>query len=155
MEQSIYEAAGGLDAMRRLAAAWHERAVAAPLVGHAFAPGFRADHVERLASYLAEALGGPPAYSDAYGDESFVERLHAGNGEHPEMDDEAIALFNEAVDSSGLPPDDRLRSTLKQYWAWATHTVMAGHPDSADDVPDGIPIPRWSWQGPVGPSPGS
>lgn len=118
-------------------------------MGHAFAQVVHEDHVERLASYLAEALGGPPAYSTTYGDESFVERLHSGNGEHTAMDDEAIAIFSDAVEHCGLPPDDRLRSSLKAYWAWSTRTVMAAHPESPDDVPDGLPIPRWSWEGPV------
>ncbi|MCU0301728.1 MAG: hypothetical protein MUF35_09035 [Candidatus Nanopelagicales bacterium] len=149
MDASVYVAAGGMDGMRRLAAAWHARAVAAPIVGHAFSHGHRDDHVERLAAYLAEALGGPAAYTRDYGDESFVERIHAGNGEHTEMDDEAVAIFHDAVDHSGLPADERLRSTLKAYWAWATRTVMAAHPGSPDDVPDGLAIPRWSWDGPV------
>ena len=146
---TVFEAAGGMDAMRRLAAAWHERAVTAPIVGHAFSHGFRPDHVERLAAYLAEALGGPPVYTERYGGESDVVRLHSGNGPHEEMDAEAIAIFDDAVEHSGLPEDPALRATLKAYWAWATRTTMAAHPGSADDVPQGLEIPRWSWDGPV------
>jgi hemoglobin len=26
---------------------------------------------------------------------------------------------------------------------------MDAHPDTPDDVPDGLPFPRWSWDGPV------
>ncbi len=146
---SVFEAAGGMDAMRRLAGAWHDRAVAAPIVGHAFSHGYREDHVERLASYLAEALGGPAAYSERFGGESDVVRLHSGNGVHHDMDAEAILIFDDAVEHSGLPEDPALRATLKAYWAWATRTTMAAHPGSADDVPQGLEIPRWSWDGPV------
>lgn len=146
---SVFEAAGGIEAMRRLAAAWHDRAVAAPIVGHAFAHGFRHDHVERLAAYLAEALGGPALYSEQYGSESDVVRLHSGNGTHNEMDAEAIALFDDAVEHCGLPAEPSLRSTIKAYWVWATRTTMAAHPASADEVPRGLTIPRWSWEGTV------
>ena len=146
---SVFEAAGGIDAMRRLAGAWHDRAVASPIVGHAFSHGYREDHVERLASYLAEALGGPAAYSERFGSESDVVRLHSGNGPHEDMDAEAIAIFEDAVEHSGLPEDSALRATLKAYWAWTTRTIMAAHPASADDVPQGLSIPRWSWDGPV------
>ena len=88
--QTIYAAAGGEAGLLRLAEAWHRRVLADPVVSHAFQHGYRADHSERLAAYWSEALGGPPAYSDRYGDETSVVRLHSGNGEHAEMDRRAI-----------------------------------------------------------------
>ena len=83
---TIYEAAGGEAGLLRLANAWHEGALADEVVEHAFSHGFRDDHVERLAAYWAEALGGPPSYSTDYGDETSVVRMHSGNGVHVEMD---------------------------------------------------------------------
>ena len=147
---SVYEAAGGLDALRRLARAWHERVMADEIVSHAFHGGVRDDHIERLAAYWAEALGGPAAYTATYGDESFVERLHGGNGEHHEMDRRAIDCFDEALGDAGLMSEP-LRSVLHAYFAWATTTSMARYPVSADEVPPGLTIPRWSWTGLVHP----
>jgi hemoglobin len=147
---SLYEAAGGLDGLRRLAQAWHERVMADEVVSHAFHAGAREDHVERLSAYWAEALGGPAAYSEAYGDESSVVRLHSGNGEHVEMDRRAIDCFDAALGDAGLTAEP-LRSVLHDYFAWATTTSMAMYHASADDVPSGLTIPRWSWQGLVGP----
>src|SRR5262245_48449599 len=95
--QSVYEAAGGHDGLARHASAWHERVMADGVVSHAFSHGFRPDHIERLAAYWAEALGGPTSYSDTYGDESSVVRIHSGNGPHPEMDRRAIACFDDAL----------------------------------------------------------
>jgi len=140
---------GGMPALRSLAASWHDRAIEATLVGHAFASGYRDDHEERLAAYLAEALGGPASYSSRYGDHSSVLRLHSGMGAHVQMDDEAIAVFADAVQTAGLPNDAELRETLKAFWTWAVQHVMTQYPDSADDVPSGLRIPRWSWDGPV------
>jgi hemoglobin len=121
-------------------------------VSHAFSHGYRPDHSERLAAYWAEALGGPPLYSDAYGDETSVVRIHSGNGAHEEMDRRAIACFDQALADTvpagtGLATDDRLRQVLHDYFAWATTTTMARYHRSADDVPDGLVIPRWSWDG--------
>jgi hemoglobin len=144
--QSVYEAAGGDAGLLRLAAAWHARVLADPVVSHAFSHGFRTDHTQRLAAYWAEALGGPPAYSKAFGDESAVVRLHSGNGRHEEMDERAIACFDEALEDAGFT-DEVLRRTLHDYFAWATTTSMDRYPDSADDVPAGLAIPRWSWHG--------
>ena len=144
---TVYEAVGGIGGLRRLAEAWHTRVMADEEVSHAFSHGYRPDHSERLAAYWAEALGGPPLYSDAYGDETSVVRIHSGNGAHEEMDRRAIACFDQALADTGLAGDAKLRQVLHDYFAWATTTTMARYHRSADDVPDGLAIPRWSWDG--------
>lgn len=144
---TVFEAAGGNDGLRRLASAWHVRVMADEIVSHAFSHGFHADHVERLAAYWAEALGGPRVYSDTYGDETAVVRMHSGNGQHEEMDRRAIACFDQALADVGLVEDTALWQALHGYFAWATTTTMARYHRSAADVPSGLRIPRWSWHG--------
>lgn len=143
----MYEAAGGSEVLLRLAEAWHSRVMADEIVGHAFSHGFHPQHVERLAAYWAEALGGPTAYSDTYGNETSVVRIHSGNGEHEEMDRRAIACFDQALQDVGLAAADPPRQVLHDYFAWVTTTTMSRYPESADDVPEGLSIPRWSWDG--------
>ena len=145
--RTLYEAAGGEEGVLRLAAAWHARVLDDPIVSHAFRHGFQPDHTQRLAAYWAEALGGPPRYSREFGDESSMVRIHSGNGEHDEMDERAIACFDQALVDAGLDGDDAVRKALHDYFAWATTINVARYPDSPDDVPDGLPIPRWSWDG--------
>ena len=144
---SVYDAAGGRAGMLRLAEAWHHRVMADEIVSHAFSHGFDPHHTERLAAYWGEALGGPTAYSDSYGTETSVVRMHSGNGVHEEMDRRAIACFDQALDDAGVTAQP-LRRVLHDYFAWATTTTMSRYDGSADDVPDGLPIPRWSWDGP-------
>ncbi len=117
------------------------------VVAHAFSHGFLPDHTERLAAYWAEALGGPERYTERYGDETHVVRLHSGNGPHDEMDRRAIACFDDALGDIGLTGDDPLFAVLHDYFAWATTTTMARYHDSADDVPTGLTLPHWSWDG--------
>ena len=145
--QSVYEVARGTEGLLRLAEAWHHRVMADEIVSHAFSHGFHPQHSERLGAYWAEALGGPTTYSDAYGDETSVVRIHSGNGPHEEMDRRAISCFDQALADVGLAADERLRQVLHDYFAWATTTTMARYHDSADDVPEGLSIPRWSWDG--------
>ena len=145
--QSVFEAAGGLDGLRRLAHAWHVRVMADEVVSHAFSHGFHPGHTERLAAYWAEALGGPPLYSAGLGDETRVVRMHSGNGPHEDMDRRAIACFDQALADVGLSPGGALGLVLHDYFAWATSTTMSRHHASADDVPAGLAIPRWSWDG--------
>jgi|SRR5689334_3644832 len=149
---TVYEAVGGIGSLRRLAEAWHTRVMADEEVSHAFSHGYRPDHSERLAAYWAEALGGPPLYSSRYGDETSVVRIHSGNGAHEEMDRRAIACFDQALADIGLADagptaDGSLRQVLHDYFAWATTTTMALYHRSADDVPGGLAIPLWSWDG--------
>ena len=147
---TVYEAAGGADGLLGLAACWHARVMADEVVGHAFSHGFHPQHTERLAAYWAEALGGPTRYSETCGDETSVVRLHSGNGPHEEMDRRAIACFDEALVDVGFDGNERLRRVLHDYFAWATETTMSRYHRSADDVPEGLRIPRWSWDGLVG-----
>jgi hemoglobin len=145
--QSVYEAVGGYDAILNLATAWHARVMADEVVSHAFSHGFHPQHTERLAAYWAEALGGPALYSDTCGGETEVVRMHSGNGSHDEMDRRAIACFDEALRDVGLAGDDRLSGVLHDYFKWATTNTMSRYHRSEGDVPDGLTIPHWSWDG--------
>ena len=126
---TVYEAAGGMRGLLRLAEAWHARVMADEVVSHAFSHGFHPEHSERLAAYWAEALGGPTAYSECYGDETSVVRMHSGNGQHDEMDRRAIACFDPPWPMSAI--GDAVRQVLHDYFAWATITTMSAVPPLA------------------------
>jgi hemoglobin len=113
-------------------------------VSHAFSHGYHPQHTERLAAYWAEALGGPATYSASLGDETAVVRRHSGNGEHAEMDARAIECFERAIDDAALA---HVREPLLAYFRWSIER-MSAYPHSADDVPPGLAIARWSWAGP-------
>ena len=60
----------------------------------------------------------------------------------------AIACFDQALSDVGLDQDERaLSQVLHDYFAWATTTTMARYHDSTADVPDGLGLPHWSWDG--------
>ncbi len=145
---TVHEAAGGDPGLLALARAWHERCLADPVMSHPFSHPGHPQHVERLAAYWAEALGGPAAFSADIGDESSVLRMHAGNGEHRDMDRRAVECFDAAMTDVGIT-DEPLRTTLHDYFAWSTNR-MGMHPESPESVPDGLPVPHWSWHGPTG-----
>jgi len=145
--QSVYEAAGGDEGLHQLAAAWHARVLDDEVVSHAFSHGFHPEHTERLAAYWAEALGGPTTYSDAYGDETEVVQLHSGDGVHEEMDRRAILCLDQALTDVGVAEDAPLRQVLHDYFAWTTSVSFSRYSRSAEDVPIGLVLRRWSWSG--------
>ncbi|MEA2827311.1 MAG: hemoglobin [Actinomycetota bacterium] len=152
MRPSLYEFAGGESAFLALAAAHHARCLADPELNHPFShPGQHPQHVERLAAYWAEVMGGPPAYSSSCGDHSFMLRMHAGNGDLTDLGRRFVACFVAAADDAGLPEDHDFRAVLRAYMIWAVEEVLVlGPPETT--VPDGQHLPQWSWDGLVEPA---
>jgi hemoglobin len=100
--ESLYVRIGGFDRILALTARWHELCLADPEAAHPFEHGLHPQHNERLAAYLAEAFGGPALYTAGYGDESYVQKLHASNGVHVELDEACLAAFDRALADVGI-----------------------------------------------------
>lgn len=144
---SLYEFAGGDPAFLALAAAHHTRCLADPALNHPFShPDQHPQHVERLAAYWAEVLGGPPNYSRHCSDQSSMLQLHAGNGDMTDLGRRFVGCFIAAADDAGLPDDPEFRDALRAYMEWAVSEVLVlGPPDTT--VRRGLPMPHWSWDG--------
>lgn len=144
---SLYDHAGGDPAFLALATAFHARCLADPVLEHPFS---HADgnprHVPNLAAYWAEVLGGPPRYSDAIADQSFLLRLHAGNGPMDDLGRRFVQAFVAAADDAGLPDDEEFRTALRDYMEWAVADVLVYAPEGSE-VPSDVPVPQWSWDG--------
>lgn len=147
MRPTLYEFAGGEAAFLALARAHHARCLADPELNHPFShPGQHPRHVERLAAYWAEVLGGPPRFSAECGDHSDVLVMHAGNGPMDDLGRRFVECFVAAADDAGLPDDAEFRGALRSYMEWAT-AEMISYPGPASEVPRGRRLPRWSWDG--------
>jgi hemoglobin len=148
MRPTLYEFAGGEQAFLRLAAAHHARCLADPELNHPFShPGQNPHHVERLAAYWAQVMGGPPSYADKWGgDQPGLVHMHAGNGDMSDLGRRFVDCFAAAADDAGLPEDPEFRAVLRAYMEWAVGDVALSHPHDAD-VPADLPIPHWSWTG--------
>src|SRR5436190_21071557 len=152
MEQrpTLFDYAGGEPAFLALARAHHARCLADPELNHPFShPDQHPQHVERLAAYWAEVLGGPARYSAECGDHTEVIRMHSGNGDTGDLGERFLACFVAAMDDAGLPDDIEFRQAMRRYMTAAVADVM-GHPDDPAEVPSALPMPHWSWEGRVG-----
>jgi hemoglobin len=148
MRPSLFEYAGGESAFLALARAHHERCLADPVLNHPFShPDQHPQHVERLAAYWAEVLGGPPTFSRDCSDHSSMLRMHAGNGDMHDLGQRFVACFVAAADDADLPDDAEFRTSLRGYMEWAVAEVLR-YPDDPGAVADDLPMPRWSWDGP-------
>lgn len=136
---SLYDDLGGFDAILRTCRHWHALCSADPVAAHPFEHMTMPRHDERLAAYLSEATGGPPLYTAGYGDESFMQRLHAGHGEHDELDERCLELFDRALSEVGHAPEAAAR--LSAYFRGSTHAMRA-YGEGEDLVPPDLPLPH-------------
>jgi hemoglobin len=143
---TLFEYAGGEAAFLALANAHHARCLADPELNHPFShPDQHPQHVERLASYWAEVLGGPPTYSQSCADESTMLMMHSGNGDMGDLGQRFVDCFVLAADDAGLPDDAEFRAALRAYMEWAVGEVLSYAEPS--DVPATVAMPHWSWDG--------
>ena len=148
MRPTLYEFAGGAPAFLALATAHHARCVADPELSHPFShPGQHPQHVERLAAYWAEVMGGPPRYSESCGDQSALLHMHSGNGDMGDLGERFVRCFDAAMDDAALPDDPEFRAALHAYMCWAVDEVLSYSPVGAVVAP-GLSMPRWGWHGP-------
>jgi hemoglobin len=134
---TLYELAGGFDTILALSRRWHQLCLEDPVAAHPFEHGLHPQHDERLAGYLAEALGGPRLYTAGYGDETTMQRLHAGNGEHVEVDEACLAAFDRALADVGLRGE--AARAISTYFRQATEAQRA-YSAGLDRVPDELPF---------------
>ncbi len=147
MRTTLFEYAGGEDALLALAHAHHARCLADPELNHPFShPGQHPQYVERLAAYWGEVLGGPPLYSRFCGGQSELLEMHAGNGDMSDLGSRFVECFVAAADDAGLPDDAEFRGALRAYMEWAVAQFI-GFPGREDVVPAGLATPRWGWLG--------
>jgi hemoglobin len=144
---TLFEFAGGEAAFLALARAHPARCLADPELNHPFSHGDQHPlHVERLAAYWAEVLGGPPAYSQACGDESGVLQMHAGNGDMSDLGERFVSCFVLALDDAELPADPAFRGALREYMEWAVANILSYSP-LGTVVSPGMGMPHWDWDG--------
>jgi hemoglobin len=137
MAATLYDQVGGFDRILALCRRWHELCLADPLAAHPFEHDIHPYHDERLAAYLTEAWGGPRLYTAGFGDESSVQRIHAGNGVHTELDEACCGFFDQAVSEAGYP--EEAASEIKAYFRRATE-AMRQFGEKGCTVPENLPF---------------
>lgn len=143
---TLFDYAGGRAAFVALASALHERCLEDPVLNHPFSHDMNPEHLERLAGYLGEVFGGPPAYSTLGGGHAAMLLIHAETGADDEMPTRFVSCFDLALDDANLPRDEDFRRALHEYMVWAVGDVHAYSPIGSL-VPTDAPFPHWSWDG--------
>jgi truncated hemoglobin YjbI len=150
---SMFEWAGGLPALTRMTRLFYEKHVPAdPLLAPLFAD-MSVDHPERVARWLSEVFGGPPAYSSEYGGYPRMLSQHVGKNLQEDWRARWVTLLLQAAREAGLPNDAEFRAAFQSYIEWGSRLAVENSQTDATP-PEHMPMPRWDWNTAAGP-PGS
>src|SRR6185437_15588350 len=95
---TMYEYAGGADAMHRLADAQYRRCLADPLLQQVFGTQGQPEHVAHLAAWLGEVFGGPKVYTNELGGHGALLRHHANLSINEAQRQRFVEVFMAAAD---------------------------------------------------------
>jgi hemoglobin len=141
---TLYAAAGGADAMRRLAEAHYARCLTDPVLQQVFGTTGKPGHAPHLAAWLGEVFGGPPTYTEALGGFPEMLRHHVGLAIAEDQRAAFVSAFAAALDDAGIPADPVLRDRLLGYVDWGSHVaVRNSQPGHVADM--SATVPSWDW----------
>jgi truncated hemoglobin YjbI len=143
-EPAPFEWAGGLPALTRMSRLLYEKHVPADALLAPLFADMPPDQPQRLAAWLAGALGGPPAPEGGDFRPSVIGPSAVRFTE--EQRTRWAALAGAAADEAMLPADPAFRSVFSACVDWASRTALA-QPDTGRRS---AMAPRWGW-GPGGP----
>jgi hemoglobin len=141
---TLYEWAGGRDAIRRLLDTFYDRVEQDELIAPLFPGGVSEHHRAAVADWWSEVFGGPPTYTEQRGGYEHMLSAHRGLNITPEMRFRFVSLFSRAADEAGLPDDPEFRAALVGYLEWGSRLAVHNSADDAEVV-EHAPVPRWGW----------
>ena len=140
---SLYEWAGGGEALERLTELFYEKVRADELLEPLFR-GMDGHHPKYVAMWLGEVFGGPPLYTEERGGYPHMLAKHRGRALTESMRRRWVQLICDAADDAELPSDPEFRSAFVAYIEWGTRLAVANSQPEATPPPE-APVPRWGW----------
>jgi len=143
-EPTLYEWAGGLDAIRRMIDAFYDRVEQAEIFDRLFPGGVTEEHREQVTHWWAEVFGGPARYTEELGGYNNMLEHHRNLDITQEQRATFVATMSQAADDADLPADPEFRSALLAYLEWGTRLAFENSQPGATPMLD-APVPRWGW----------
>jgi hemoglobin len=141
---TLYDWAGGREAIRRLIDAFYDRVEADELLSPFFPGGVSEEHRHHVTDWWSEVFGGPDTYTRDRGGYERMLAHHRGLGITAEQRHRFASTMSLAADDAALPDDPEFRAALVGYLEWGTRlALLNSQPDAA--VVEHAPVPRWGW----------
>jgi hemoglobin len=143
---SLFEFAGGEEALHRLESTFYASVLADPLLQPLFGAG-KPEHVAHITAFTAESFGGPDRFSRELG---FAHLIAVHRGLHIQEEQRArfVALYLEAADKAGLPSDPAFRQALREHVEFGSRVAMQNSNATSEAELHPIrEVPHWTWPG--------
>ena len=141
---TLYEWAGGEEAIRRSMDAFYDRVEGDELLSPFFPGGVSEEHRAHVIAWWSEVFGGEPRYTEELGGDENMVAHHRGLGITPEQRFRFASLLSLAADHAALPDDPEFRSAFVAYIEWGTRIALHNSQPGAEVTPH-APVPRWGW----------
>jgi len=141
---TLYEWAGGQDAIERLIDAFYDRVERDDLLAPFFPGGVGEEHRRHVVAWWSEVFGGPDRYTRELGGYERMLAKHRDLGITSEQRFRFASLMSLAADDAELPSDAEFRSALVAYLEWGTRVALHNSQSQAE-VAEHAPVPRWGW----------
>jgi hemoglobin len=147
--ESIYDHAGGHEALRRFVDTFYASVLADPLLRPLFGAG-RPEHVDHLTAFEAESFGGPEDFTRQLGFAHLI-AVHRGLRITEAQRQRFVALYMAAADTAGLPADAPFREALRTHVEFGSKVAQQNSRAVSDDELHPLrEVPRWQWPQPSG-----
>ena len=142
--ESIYEHAGGWEALRRFIDIFYGSVLADPMLQPLFGAG-KPDHVDHLTKFEAESFGGPDDFTRQLGFAHLID-VHRGLKITEAQRQRFVELYLAATDQAGLPDDRAFREALRSHVEFGSHVAMQNsHAQTDDQLHPLREVPKWEW----------
>jgi truncated hemoglobin YjbI len=140
---SLYEWAGGTEALERLTEAFYTQVLKDDLLRPLF-EHMDSHHPAFVAMWLAEVFGGPARYTEERGGYHHMVTQHLGKAITEPQRRRWVNLLLDSADEVGLPADPEFRAAFAGYLEWGTRLAVANSQPGARP-PMQAPVPHWGW----------
>jgi hemoglobin len=145
VSESIYDHAGGHDALHRFIDVFYGSVLADPLLQPLFGAG-EPTHVDHLTAFDAESFGGPDEFSRTVGFAHLIE-VHRGLRIREDQRQRFVELYLAAADETGLPDDPAFRATLRSHVEFGSQVAMQNsHATTDAELHPLREVPKWEWE---------
>jgi hemoglobin len=141
---TLYEHAGGEEALHRVEERFYSKVLADPLLKTLFTERLP-DHVEHLTWFTAESFGGPDRFTRELGFQHIID-VHRHLKITDEQRERFVALYLEAIDEEDLPDDEPFRAAVRSHLEFGSRVAQQNSWAETDaDLHPIRAVPHWDW----------
>ena len=129
---SLYEHAGGDEALHRLEEAFYRSVLADPVLKPLFGEG-QPHHVDHLTAFTAESFGGPDRFTRELGGFDALIAVHRHLKITEQQRQRFVELYMAALDEAGMPADEPFRDAVRSHVEFGSRVAMQNSNAESDD----------------------